>query len=80
MSPQPFDEFAKLLTGGASRRSVLKAFAMTIAGAAAVFLGASAEAAPPNLCRPPGKSCNKHNDCCSGLCAPKKNGNGNICG
>ena len=81
MSRQPFDDFAKLLVGGASRRTVLKGLAMAIGGAAVALLaGGSSEAAPPNLCRQPGQSCNKHNECCSGICVPKKNGHGNICG
>jgi len=80
MFTNPFDELTKSLAGVTSRRSVLKALATAIGGGAAVLLGASSEAAPPNVCRPTGRSCNKHNDCCSGVCVPRKNGHGSICG
>ena len=79
MPRQRFDEFAKSLVSGTSRRTVLKGLAMAIGGVAVALLGGSSEAAPPNLCRQSGQSCNKHNECCSGICEPKKNSHGNIC-
>jgi hypothetical protein len=80
MFTNPFDEFTKSLASVTSRRSVLKALATAIGAGAVVLLGAPSEAAPPNLCRQPGQSCNKHNECCSGSCQPRKKGNGSICG
>jgi hypothetical protein len=81
MFTNPFDEFTKSLASVTSRRSVLKALATAIGGGAVVLLGASSEAAQKDTCRQAGQSCNKHQDCCTGLaCLPKKQGNGHICG
>jgi hypothetical protein len=79
MNSNPFDTLTKALASGTSRRGILKAFAMTIAGGALVLLGSSSEAAPKNLCRKDGLTCNKHSECCSGNCVTKKNGHGSIC-
>ena len=80
MFTNPFDELTKSLASVTSRRSVLKALATANGGGAVVLLGASSEAAPPTVCRPTGRSCSKHTDCCSGSCVARKNGHGNICG
>jgi len=62
-----FDDLAKALARGESRRQALRKF---VAGAVGVLVGAGlpASAAADNLCKPAGKKCNKDSQCCSGAC------------
>jgi len=62
-----FDDLAKALARGESRRGALRKF---VAGTVGVILGGAipATAAADELCKPPGKRCNQNSQCCSHSC------------
>jgi hypothetical protein len=72
-----FDDLAKALARGESRRQALRKF---VAGTVGVILGAAmpASAAADNECKPAGTKCNKDSQCCTGFCMALNSGHG-IC-
>jgi hypothetical protein len=62
-----FDDLAKALARGESRRQALRKF---VAGTVGVILGVAmpASASADNECKPTGRRCNKDSQCCSGIC------------
>jgi hypothetical protein len=69
MDGNRFDDLARLLAGGRTRRGVLRGFGL------AAGLGAVGAVAPDGgaatTCRPGGAICRKPDECCSGTCGPK---------
>lgn len=65
MDGKRFDEFARELAGGVSRRRLLRSLA---GGAAAMVVGSRLAASAEAACTPPGPRnfCNVDSDCCSG--------------
>src|SRR5437763_17176852 len=68
MDSQRFDDLARALASGASRRSVLKGLVATVAGGA---LSAIAGRETPSVgaqstCRTLGESCKNDSSCCTG--------------
>src|SRR5262245_57502852 len=76
MDGQRFDEFARALAGGTSRRRLLRGVGGLI-GVAAGLAGAGATSAKPapKKCKQQGSSCTINGDCCFGTCC-----NGICCG
>ncbi len=69
MEGQRFDEFARTLSEGVSRRTVLRRLGALAAGAGLALLGRGrGEAA---TCRGIGATCREHANCCLGNCGPK---------
>jgi hypothetical protein len=72
---QQFDELAKALAAGQSRREALQRFAAGVAGVVLATLpGRAAADGPPDVCKPVGKTCKHNQECCSGQCC-----NGRCC-
>jgi hypothetical protein len=66
-----FDELTKDLAQAVTRRGALKKFSVGLAGMALAGLGLANKAeAAEGGCRPRGKKCRRHSECCSGLCQP----------
>ena len=64
MDGHRFDEMARTLASGASRRRVLKG----LAGGALAFTGLRPGPTEARKCRQSGKNCRSHADCCSEFC------------
>ena len=62
---QQFDELAKALASGQSRREALRKF---IGGVAGVVLASVPGRAAADECKRAGKACKKDVQCCSGVC------------
>ncbi len=67
MNQDRFDDLARTLASTTSRRTVLKTLAGSAAGGLLALLGVG-EVAADDTCKPAGKKCNKHAQCCSGNC------------
>lgn len=66
---QQFDELAKALASGKSRREALQHVAAGLAGVLLASLpGRAAADGGPDLCKPEGKACKHNQECCSGVC------------
>jgi uncharacterized protein YndB with AHSA1/START domain len=69
MEGQRFDDIARTLAGGLSRRTVVRRIGAVAAGAGLALLGRGrGEAA---TCRGVGLTCREHANCCSRNCGPK---------
>ena len=66
MSDHPFDDLARTLASGASRRGVLKALLATAAGS--LFAGGQGGVALAAGCHRNGLGCDTNSQCCSGFC------------
>lgn len=66
MEGNRFDDLTRAIAGSATRRGVLRRLAGAVAGGLLVAVGVrQAEATP---CRPDGRPCRLHAECCSGTC------------
>jgi hypothetical protein len=65
---EPFDDLARGLASGMSRREALKLLGGGLAGGLLVFLGVGRAAADPPGCKRNGKHCKRDEQCCSGNC------------
>jgi hypothetical protein len=70
MSANQFDELAKALATGASRRAVLKAVLMGAATGALTLVSAPRVDAAPGGCKAIGGHCKENAQCCTGRCSP----------
>ena len=64
-----FDELARGLASGISRRQALKVLGGSLAGGLLAVFGVGGVAAADEECKPNGKKCRKNAQCCSGSCA-----------
>jgi hypothetical protein len=72
-----FDELTKSLAQSVTRRAALKRFGVGLAGMALACFGlANKVEAAEGGCRPRGKRCREHSDCCSGFCPLNLSGSG----
>src|SRR6266511_5495648 len=70
MDNRRFDDWARALATGTSRRSLVRALFSGVAGTALAVLSPSRPSALALPCRGPGRLCVQTGTCCSDICDP----------